>query len=146
MAIVIFLGVFGEFVFARTKIPDALWLIAIGFIAGPVLGIVPQDSLWAITPFFSAIALRVIMFEGGLHLNIYDVIKHAPTSFLLALVGFCLNSALIALLLQGLFFAGYLENWSLLNSILLGTILGNASELKSMLKLEKNISLDKRVI
>ena len=29
MATVIFLGVFGEFVFARTKIPDALWLIAI---------------------------------------------------------------------------------------------------------------------
>ena len=85
MAIVIFLGVFGEFVFARTKIPDALWLIAIGFLAGPIFGLVSQEYLWIIAPFFSAIALMVIMFEGGLHLNIYDVIKHAPTSFLLAL-------------------------------------------------------------
>ncbi len=144
MAIVIFLGVFGEFVFAKTKIPDALWLIAIGFLAGPVLGLVPQDALWAIAPFFSAIALMVIMFEGGLHLNIYDVIKNAPTSFLLAIVGFALNSALIALLLQSLSFAGYLENWSLLNSVLLGTILGGSSSLV-VLPLVRAARLNKKI-
>ncbi len=129
MALVIFLGVFGEFVFSKTKVPDALWLIAIGFIAGPVLGLVAQSQLWAIAPLFSAIALMVIMFEGGLHLNIYDVIKSAPTSILLAVVGFLLNVAIIAVLLEGLGAFGYIPNWGLTNSILLGSILGGSSSL-----------------
>lgn len=144
MAIVIFLGVFGEFVFARTKIPDALWLIAIGFLAGPVFGLVSQNQLWVIAPFFSAIALMVIMFEGGLHLNIYDVIKHAPTSLLLAFAGFFLNTAIIITLLQGLAFFGYLENWTLLNSMLLGTILGGSSSLV-VLPLVRTAGLNKKV-
>lgn len=110
MAFVIFLGVFGEFVFSKTKIPDALWLIAIGFIAGPVLGLVSQQQLWAIAPIFSAIALMVIMFEGGLHLNIYEVIKNAPTSVLLAVIGFLINMAIIALILEGFAGFGYLQN------------------------------------
>jgi len=144
MALVIFLGVFGEFVFAKTRVPDALWLIAIGFAAGPVFGLVSQQPLWAIVPFFSAIALAVIMFEGGLHLNIYDVIRHAPTSLLLAFAGFFINLAVITGLLQVLAGFGYLQNWSILNSLLLASILGGSSSLV-VLPLVRAVKLNKKV-
>ncbi len=144
MALVIFLGVFGEFVFEKTRVPDALWLIAIGFLAGPVLGLVSHQPLWAIAPFFSAIALAVIMFEGGLHLNIYDVVRHAPTSFLLACAGFFINMVAIAALLQALAGFGFLENWSLLNSLLMGSILGGSSSLV-VLPLVRMAKLNKKL-
>jgi len=144
MALVIFLGVFGEFVFAKTRIPDALWLIAIGIVAGPLLGLVSQQQLWVFAPFFSAVALAVIMFEGGLHLNIYDVIKHAPTSLLLGFAGFFLNVAVITLVLEGLALLGFLSNWSTLNSILLGAILGGSSSLV-VLPLVRASKLNRRV-
>ncbi|GAI90129.1 unnamed protein product, partial [marine sediment metagenome] len=64
VATIIFFGVFGEFFFRKTKIPDVLWLIAVGVVAGPILGIVNLEWLWAIVPYFSAIALIVVLFEG----------------------------------------------------------------------------------
>ncbi len=129
LAAIIFLGVFGEFIFSRTKVPDVLWLVLFGIIVGPVLGFVSADSLWAIVPVFSAIALMVVMFEGGLHLNIYTVIKNTPSSISLALVSFVLSALAIMIVSEILAFIGVLPNWNIMNGLLLGTILGGASSL-----------------
>ena len=38
-------GALGEFVFARTGVPDVVWLVAAGILAGPVFGIVSPTAL-----------------------------------------------------------------------------------------------------
>ena len=124
LAAIIFLGVFGEFIFSRTKVPDVLWLVVFGIIVGPVLGFVSAEALWTIVPVFSAIALIVVMFEGGLHLNIYSVIRNTPLSTSLALVSFALSAAAVTIAAEALAFFGILGNWSIWNGLLLGTILG----------------------
>ncbi len=86
----------------------------------------------------------VIMFEGSLHLNIYDIIKNAPTSVLLAVVGFFINMAAITLILEGFAGVGYLQNWTLTNSILLGSILGGISSLV-VLPLIKTAKLNNKI-
>ena len=55
-----------------------------------------------------------------------------------------MNVAIITGLLQTLAFFGYLENWTLLNSILLGTILGGSSSLV-VLPLVRSAGLNKKV-
>jgi len=59
--------------FKKTKIPDVLLLIIIGLILGPVLNIVKTDDFGKVGPIFSAIALIIILFEGGLELNIKHI-------------------------------------------------------------------------
>ncbi|PKL81925.1 MAG: hypothetical protein CVV24_12790 [Ignavibacteriae bacterium HGW-Ignavibacteriae-3] len=56
--------------FEKTKVPDILYLIIIGLIIGPVLQLTQPEDFGKVGPLFSTIALVVILFEGGLELNI----------------------------------------------------------------------------
>src|SRR5574338_1378391 len=120
-AVIIFLGVAGEAFFKKTGIPDIAFLMILGVIIGPILGIVSTDTVIRIVPYFAAIALILIMFDVGLNLDIRNVIKTAHYAVLLAVLGFLVSTIGVALI------AVYGLNWGLLESILLGTIVGGSS-------------------
>ena len=73
--VVIFLGVAGEAFFKKTGIPDVAFLMILGVIIGPVLGIIQPEAVIQIVPYFAALALIIIMFDGGLNLDIKHMIK-----------------------------------------------------------------------
>ena len=75
--VVIFLGVAGEAFFKKTGIPDVAFLMVLGVILGPVLGIIQPEAVIQVVPYFAALALIIIMFDGGLNLDIKHVIKTA---------------------------------------------------------------------
>jgi potassium/hydrogen antiporter len=52
-------------VFERTKVPDALLLVAVGILIGPVLGWVSPQDFGKPGAVLSTVALIVILFEGG---------------------------------------------------------------------------------
>ena len=85
---VILLGFLANLLFRVTKIPSVLLLIAIGVVLGPVTGWIRSEALLAIAPFFGAAALLVILFEGGLELEIAHVLRHAPRTAVLAVAVF----------------------------------------------------------
>jgi len=89
--VVIFLGVAGEAFFKKTGIPDVAFLMILGVIIGPVFGIIQPDAVIQIVPYFAALALIIIMFDGGLNLDIKHVIKTAHFSVTLAILGFILS-------------------------------------------------------
>ena len=128
IAAILILGVFGEFFFTRTKLPEVLWLIIIGIIVGPVLGIVILDAGSIMVQFFAAIALIIVMFDGGLHLKIFDVIKNSYKSAMLGIGGFFSSMILITSILLICDLTGFVKI-SLINSLILGSILGGTSSL-----------------
>ncbi|MFQ6025363.1 MAG: cation:proton antiporter [Nitrosopumilaceae archaeon] len=143
--ITIFLGVAGEAFFKKTGIPDIAFLLILGVIIGPVLGIIQPDAVIQIVPYFAAVALIIIMFDGGINLDIRNVIKTAHFALLLTILGFVVSVTIVTLI------AFYGLEWRLLDSILLGSIVGGSSsiivfglvrnvhisdETKSMLSLE----------
>ena len=73
--VVIFLGVAGEAFFKKTGIPDVAFLMVLGVIIGPVLGIIQPETVIQVVPYFAALALIIIMFDGGLNLDIKHVVK-----------------------------------------------------------------------
>ncbi|KKL06407.1 hypothetical protein LCGC14_2596340 [marine sediment metagenome] len=89
--ITIFLGVAGEAFFKRTGIPDIAFLMVLGVIIGPVLGIIQTDTVLEIVPYFAALALIIIMFDGGLNLDIKQIMKTAHFALVLAILGFILS-------------------------------------------------------
>ena len=122
-SVVIILGVLGEAFFKKTGIPDILFLMVLGIIIGPVLGIIQPAAVLEIVPYFAAVALIIIMFDGGLNLHIGKVLKTAHFAIILVLVGFAISVGIVA----GL--AHYGLGWEWIDSILLGSIVGGSSSI-----------------
>lgn len=119
--VVIFLGVAGEAFFKKTGIPDVAFLMILGVIIGPVLGIIQPEAVIQIVPYFAAVALIIIMFDGGLNLDLKQMVKTVHFSFTLAILGFILSVTIATLAVH------YALDWSWIESILLGTIVGGSS-------------------
>jgi len=119
--VVIFLGVAGEAFFKKTGIPDVAFLMILGVIIGPVLGIIQPEAVIQIVPYFAAVALIIIMFDGGLNLDLKQMVKTVHFSFTLAILGFVLSVTIATLAVH------YALDWSWIESILLGTIVGGSS-------------------
>ncbi|MBA4717573.1 MAG: cation:proton antiporter [Nitrosopumilus sp.] len=136
--VVIFLGVAGEAFFKKTGIPDVAFLMIFGVIIGPVLGIIQPEAVIQVVPYFAALALIIIMFDGGLHLDIKHVIKTAHFSVTLAILGFILSVVIITLA------AHFTLGWLWLESILLASIVGGSSS-AIVFGLVRNIKISEEV-
>ena len=119
--VVIFLGVAGEAFFKKTGIPDVAFLMILGVIIGPVFGIISAEAVIQVVPYFAALALIIIMFDGGLNLDIKHVVKTAHYSVTLAIIGFILSVMIISVATH------YVLEWTWLESILLASIVGGSS-------------------
>jgi cell volume regulation protein A len=122
-SVVIILGVLGEAFFKKTGIPDIAFLMVLGIIIGPILGIVQPAAVIEIVPYFAALALIIIMFDGGYNLHIGNVLKTAHFAVVLVILGFAVSVGIVT----GM--AHYGLGWEWLDSILLGTIVGGSSSI-----------------
>lgn len=115
-------GFGADWLASRFRVPDVLWLIALGFVAGPVLGLLSASSLLVIAPVLGATTLMLILFDAGLDLRISRVRPLAGSALLFALTSYVASVAVI-------YVAGYLvlfPKHSVL-SLLFATALGCTS-------------------
>ena len=75
LGLLVFLAHALSALFARTRIPDVLLLLVLGLLLGPVAGLVRPEALGAVGPVFTTATLIVILFEGGLGLDLALVAK-----------------------------------------------------------------------
>lgn len=127
ITLLLVLGSLGEFIFVRTGIPDIIWLVAAGILAGPVFGVVSADLLRPILPFFGAFALVTILSSGGLSLRVDELGDSAPVATVLALTSFLFTVLLVALFLKLCGLLGIIQNsrWSIY--LMIGAIIGGSS-------------------
>ncbi len=130
IAAIFLLGAVGELIFQKTGFPDVVLLIVAGILFGPVSGWVTREMLREIAPYFAALTLVVVLFEGGSALKLADLKHSAPRSSLLALVNFVFSVVTITLVSMGFAAVGFLpESWTLMHGLMLGTILGGSSSI-----------------
>jgi potassium/hydrogen antiporter len=123
-------GVLGEILFRRTGVPDVLWLVLVGVLLGPVTGAVPHERLAELAPYFAALTLVVILFDGGIRLRLGEVSRAAPRSGVLALLGFAVAAVAVALVSMAARGLGLLPgSWTWMHGLLLGAILGGSSSI-----------------
>jgi len=124
------IGAIGEIIFQRTNIPDVIWLIFAGILLGPVFGLLTKDRLNAIAPYFAALTLVVVLFEGGSALKLSELSRAAPRSSLLAISTFFTAAVAMASFSMLAAWLGALpEEWSWSHGWLLGAILGGSSSI-----------------
>jgi cell volume regulation protein A len=127
VAAIIFIGFLASLVFERTKVPDLIFLIILGLILGPVLAtvfnvtLVPLDLLKLATPYLATLALMIILFDGGLNLNIRQVLSRAGVS--VVQTGITWFGSVFIITIVAMLFLGYPP----LVGVLLGAILGGTS-------------------
>ncbi len=120
-ALIIIIGFISTILLEKKEIPDPLPLILIGVLLGPILGYLPADKLSVLLPIFSNLALLVVMFEAGLNLNIYDVVKTIGKAYTVS-ISYYVLSILVTVLISHLFLG-----MSIVDSLILGSILGGVS-------------------
>ncbi len=122
-AVIIILGFLGEEFFNRTSIPDSILLLLFGVLLGPIFQLFAHEELLAITPYFAALALIIILFDGGLNMDIREAVKNSPRALILAISGWILNVFLTTA------FCKFVLGWRILNGLLLGSIVGGGSSI-----------------
>lgn len=135
------IGSVGELIFQRTNIPDVIWLILAGIALGPVGGFITRPMLGSIAPYFAALTLVVVLFDGGSALKLQELKTAASRSSALAFCTF--TGALVGIALLGGIFGLFSERlhewfgierflpeeWSWLHGLLLATILAGSSSI-----------------
>ena len=82
------LAFLAEEAFGRLRRPPVLVLMACGLILGPATGMLPVERFSAVAPHFGALAFLLILFEGGLDLNLIAGVSRLRAGIALAAIGF----------------------------------------------------------
>jgi len=125
MSLVIFVGFMGTYIFDKFSIPEVLSLILLGILIGAGLHLLSDDLMGLlkdVSPLVAAIALLIILFDGGINLNLDSVIKESSHASLLAILGFVITMFAIGAVAALLFF-----DMKILPSLMLGAALGGTS-------------------
>ena len=121
LSVLFFFGHALNWFFEKTKIPDLLILVVFGYVMGPVFGVMDAADFGKVGATLSTIALVVILYEGGLHLNARDLLTSSLPALGITLVGFTL------IVTVGTIIAYAIALQPLQISILLGIGIGSTS-------------------
>ena len=121
LGVLFIIAFIGDYLFKKINFPDILALLALGYVAGPVLNIVDPAWIAPASPIIANLSLVIILFNGGLGLEFSQARASAPRAIALSLLG--IGASMIA----AAAFVYYVLDWELMNSLLLGAIVGGTS-------------------
>jgi len=117
--IIIFIGFAGEWIFEKTNIPDVIWLMLLGIVVGYFVDN-SDPAFTKIAPIFTTFAMIFILFEGALHIDLKQLATGLVGGSSLALLNFIITLLIVPITMV-------VTGWSLIESILLGAIIGGVS-------------------
>lgn len=121
IGLLVFLAHVLTILFGRTKIPDVLFLIALGVCLGPIFGIVTPDEFGVIGPVFTAITLIIILFEAGITIHLAVLRRTLIRTLILTVLSFAGTMGVVGAL------AYYFTDLNLTVSLMLGAMVGSTS-------------------
>ena len=131
LGFIMVLGFISNYIFNKTQIPSIVWLLLFGLFVGIIFNIqeINQQLLRQVSSLFGAVAIIIILFDGGINTNIYQLFRGAPRGLLLTVSGFCLSFIATFLVIIGLEYAGIIDfgGHGLVIGAVLGAIVGGTS-------------------
>lgn len=121
VAVLFFLGHALGWFFEKTKIPDLLIILIIGYFMGPVFGFLTPEAFGQSGRLISTVALVVILYQGGLTLSATQLKECFGISAVLSILSFFSIASITAFLC--LIFGGL----SFSNAVLAGLGVGSTS-------------------
>lgn len=137
IGLLIFLAHFFNALFEKTRIPDVLPLVLLGFFLGPVFGIVDKTLFNNLDSVFTQITIIIILFAGGIDLKLDDLKQSWLTGLKLTLTTYFTTLTIVAVF--GMTAMGLPVLYSfILGSILAGTSFAITFPVTSKLRISSN--------
>jgi len=115
LGLVILIGFVGNILFEYTKVPESLFMMLIGLIVGPVLGIAIQSEFLRFAPIVTEVTLIVILLDTGLSLDLFETVKLLGRAFTFTILVLLASTTLVGAFM-------FLLGWEPLHAILIGII------------------------
>nr|MDO8134485.1 cation:proton antiporter [Candidatus Njordarchaeum guaymaensis] len=135
---IIAIGFLTNALFRKTGLPDTLFLIVIGIVLGPILGVFSLEEMLHVTPFLTTLTLMVILFDGGLNMETYRVISGSLRAAILAVLYVSTATVFISI------FGYFVLNLGWLEALMLGPITAGTSSVV-IIPLVSKLDIDKEV-
>ena len=134
------IGFLADALLRKTGFPDILFLLLLGIFFGPVLGVFSKDDLMPITPYLVELSLIMILFYGGMEMNLSKVLRQSGRAALLAITYFLFVTIAVS------FVAKFILNLDWIQAIMLGPMIAGTSSiviipLSKKLKISEETSL-----
>lgn len=120
-AVIIFIGFAGQLILKKTGFPDVLSLILFGILLGPVFGVFPRESMIPLTPYVVTLSLMMILFYGGLQMDMGEVFGQSGRAMLLTLTNLTLVTIGVA------FFVRHFFDFSWIQALMFGPMVTGTS-------------------
>ncbi|MBN2335926.1 cation:proton antiporter [Candidatus Bathyarchaeota archaeon] len=123
ISLALFLAYISGIIYTHTGIPDTVWLIAFGVLLGPVLKLFDPVALRPTTPLLVVMALNLLMFEGGLNVDLSTFRESMAKSLYIGMITFALTTLGVGYLMR------YImpETFTLTQGLLFGAMIGGTS-------------------
>jgi cell volume regulation protein A len=139
-AVMLLIGFLADTFFRKTGFPDVLFLLILGIIFGPVLGIISKNDLVPITPYLIELSLMMILFYGGMEMDLSKVLKQSGRATVLAVTYFVFVTVAVSSV------AKFLFNMDWIPALMFGPMIAGTSSiviipLSKKLKISEETSL-----
>lgn len=121
LGLIIILGLLGNLIFTKLKLPGLLGMLIVGILIGPNLLNLIDESILKISSDLRKIALIVILIRAGLGIKASDIKETGKTSLLLSFVPGVFEGLTVALI------SGYFLGFNFVQGGMLGFILAAVS-------------------
>ena len=122
LGVTLLVGFGADWLGQRFRVPDVLWLIALGIIVGPLLGLLSPGPFLALAPTLGVATLILILFDAGLDLKLSVVRPLAGPAVAFAVASYLGSTALLFVVGDLFLFPG-----ATLLSLVFGAALGCTS-------------------
>ena len=116
LGVLIFCAHIFSALFGRRKVPDVLFLVAIGIVLGPVLGWLKPDMMGGFGSLFASVTLVFILVDSGIDMRIDDLRRYWVGVVQVMFYSFLLSMTAAALV------AHYVADMAWMSSFLLGSM------------------------
>lgn len=120
---IVFIGFFAEMMFRKFSIPSVIFLLFFGLFLGSFSGVITPENLMGYASLFAPIALIIMLFEGGLNMNLMEFIKETPIAILSSFLFVVIQIIIVAV------FCNMVFGWDYVVGAILGALLGGLSSL-----------------
>ncbi|MCL5066830.1 MAG: cation:proton antiporter [Thaumarchaeota archaeon] len=133
IAVVIFLGFFGDLLFKRRAVPETVSLVFLGLMV-KALGLIPQGALNFLVPIFSQLTLAMILFDLGMHLDLKNLFGEGASAVARSALYMFLSILSIYILFHIVLGEGVYQ------SLILGSIIGGETTMTVVPYVTKRLS------
>ncbi|MBN2566799.1 cation:proton antiporter [Candidatus Woesearchaeota archaeon] len=121
VSFILFFGFLAEFIFQKTKIPDVLLLVILGFVIGPHgYDLVRPEHVMAFAPLFTTFALLFLLYDGAFSIDLAGLVKGLSYGIVIMFLNFFISTAVVTTIML-------IAGFPLLTALFVGFMLGGVS-------------------